>query len=65
MKLAVLDGHYVRVHSMTHQLYEEGRFVYEMKENSTIIHNITGENPHFVRPPYGSVPGLYDKMLCD
>lgn len=53
---------------MTHQnkkLYEEGQFVSEMKANLALIHDITGEQPHLVRPPYGSVPGLNDKKLRD
>ncbi|MGG4495480.1 polysaccharide deacetylase family protein [Brevibacillus reuszeri] len=68
VKRAVREGHYVGGHSMTHQykkLYEEGQFVSEMKANLALIHDITGENPHLVRPPYGSVPGLNDKKLRD
>lgn len=68
VKRAADDGHYIGGHSMTHQykeLYEEGQFVSEMKDNLALIHDITGENPHLVRPPYGSVPGLDDKVLLD
>ncbi|UNK15784.1 polysaccharide deacetylase [Paenibacillus sp. N3/727] len=68
VKRAVREGHYVGGHSMTHQykkLYEEGQFVSEMKDSLALIHDITGENPHLVRPPYGSVPGLNDKKLRD
>lgn len=68
VKRAVREGHYVGGHSMTHQykkLYEEGEFVSEMKENLALIHDITGENPHLVRPPYGSVPGLNEKKIRD
>jgi len=68
VKRAVHEGHYVGGHSMTHQykkLYEEGQFVSEMNESLALIHDITGENPHLVRPPYGSVPGLNDKSLRD
>lgn len=53
---------------MTHQnkkLYAEGQFVSEMKANLALIHEITGETPHLVRPPYGSVPGLNDRKLRD
>ncbi|MFU1794449.1 polysaccharide deacetylase family protein [Paenibacillus azoreducens] len=68
VKRAVQEGHYVGGHSMSHQykkLYEEGEFVSEMKENLTLIHDITGENPHLVRPPYGSAPGLNNKQIRD
>nr|WP_233147027.1 polysaccharide deacetylase family protein [Paenibacillus selenitireducens] len=68
VKRAVREGHYVGGHSMTHQykkLYEEGQFVSEMKSSLALIHDITGESPHLVRPPYGSVPGLNDKKLRD
>lgn len=68
VKRAVREGHYVGGHSMTHQykkLYEQGQFVSEMKENLALIQDITGETPHLVRPPYGSVPGLNDRNLRD
>ncbi|MDU5145803.1 MAG: polysaccharide deacetylase family protein [Paenibacillus dendritiformis] len=68
VKRAVREGHYVGGHSMTHQykkLYEEGQFVPEMRETLSLIHDITGENPHLVRPPYGSAPGLENQQLRD
>ncbi|SUA97572.1 polysaccharide deacetylase family protein [Paenibacillus thiaminolyticus] len=61
VKRAVREGHYVGGHSMTHQykkLYEEGQFVPEMSETLSLIRDITGENPHLVRPPYGSAQVL-------
>nr|WP_127488559.1 polysaccharide deacetylase family protein [Paenibacillus ehimensis] len=68
VRRAVREGHYVGGHSMTHQykkLYEEKQFVPEMKQTLSLIRQITGENPHLVRPPYGSSPGLNDKRLRD
>lgn len=68
VKRAVREGHYVGGHSMTHQyqkLYEQGEFVSEMQETLSLIHDITGENPHLVRPPYGSAPGLNDEQIRD
>lgn len=68
VKRAVREGHYVGGHSMTHQykkLYEEGQFVPEMRETLSLIHDITDENPHLVRPPYGSAPGLEKQQLRD
>lgn len=68
VKRAADEEHYIGGHSMTHQykkLYEEGQFVSEMKDNLALIHDITGTNPHLVRAPYGSVPGLDDKMVRD
>ncbi|MCQ6333918.1 polysaccharide deacetylase [Bacillus cereus] len=61
VKRAVKEGHYIGAHSMTHnsdKLYKKGQFVPEMKETLALIHNITGTTPKFVRPPYGSAPGL-------
>ncbi|WP_229106859.1 polysaccharide deacetylase family protein [Paenibacillus sp. 1001270B_150601_E10] len=68
VKRAVREGHYVGGHSMTHQynkLYEEGQFIPEMKETLSLIHDLTGENPRLVRPPFGSSPGLVDEQLRD
>lgn len=68
VKRAVREGHYVGGHSMTHQykkLYEQGEFVSEMQETLSLIHELTGENPHLVRPPYGSAPGLNDEQIRD
>ncbi|WP_088547686.1 polysaccharide deacetylase family protein [Paenibacillus aquistagni] len=68
VKRAVREGHYVGGHSMTHQynkLYEERQFIPEMSETLSIIHDLTGENPRLVRPPFGSSPGLEDTQLRD
>jgi len=68
VRRAVQEGHYVGAHSMTHQykkLYQDKRFVPEMHETLSLIHDITGEKPQLVRPPYGSVPGLAGKQIRD
>lgn len=68
VKRAVREGHYVGGHSMTHEykkLYEQGEFVSEMKQNLSLIQDITGETPLLVRPPYGSVPGLDGEEIRD
>ncbi|MGE7024272.1 polysaccharide deacetylase family protein [Solibacillus cecembensis] len=66
VKRAVREGHYVGGHSMTHNfktLYSNNQFVPEMKETLALIHEITGTNPHLVRPPYGSAPGLKNEEI--
>ncbi|EJR93013.1 peptidoglycan-N-acetylglucosamine deacetylase [Bacillus cereus] len=57
VKLEKAEGHYVGMHSMTHdykKLYVSGEYVDEMKENQGLIANIIGETPKLTRPPYGS-----------
>ncbi|MBJ7933315.1 peptidoglycan-N-acetylglucosamine deacetylase [Bacillus toyonensis] len=59
------EGHYVGMHSMTHnskKLYTNGEYVNEMKENQGLIANIIGESPKLTRPPYGSSPGLNEAL---
>jgi peptidoglycan/xylan/chitin deacetylase (PgdA/CDA1 family) len=59
------EGHYVGMHSITHefkQLYTNGQFVNEMKEDQSLIANIIGESPKLTRPPYGSKPGLNEAL---
>lgn len=68
VKRAIEEGHYVGAHSMTHdsdELYKNQQFVPEMQETLALIHKITGTSPHLVRPPYGSIPGLKDKLIHD
>nr|WP_253271154.1 polysaccharide deacetylase family protein [Sporosarcina sp. D27] len=63
---AVQEGHYIGAHSMTHNyktLYTKQQFVPEMVETLDLIHEITGTNPHLVRPPYGSAPGLKNEQV--
>lgn len=55
------EGHYVGMHSMSHdynKLYKQGGYVNEMTEDQTLIANILGYAPKLTRPPYGSMPGL-------
>lgn len=59
------EGHYVGMHSMTHdfkKLYTNGEYVNEMKEDQSLIANILGESPILTRPPYGSKPGLNESL---
>lgn len=66
VRRAVQEGHYIGAHSMTHNyktLYTNQQFVPEMVETLDLIHEITGTNPHLVRPPYGSAPGLKNEQV--
>lgn len=59
------EGHYVGMHSMTHdfkKLYSNGEYVNEMKEDQGLIANILGVSPTLTRPPYGSMPGLNESL---
>lgn len=59
------EGHYVGMHSMTHdfkKLYTSGEYVNEMKEDQGLIANIIEESPKLTRPPYGSMPGLNEAL---
>lgn len=60
-----VEGHYVGMHSMTHdfkKLYTYGNYVNEMKEDQSLIANILGQAPKLTRPPYGSMPGLNEAL---
>lgn len=66
VKRAANEGHYIGGHSMTHdykKLYNNQQFVPEMKETLALIAEITSTNPHLVRPPYGSAPGLKNEQI--
>lgn len=55
------DGHYVGMHSMSHdynKLYNQKKLVQEMIEVQDIIHNLNGKTPKLFRAPYGSFPGM-------
>nr|WP_277818773.1 polysaccharide deacetylase family protein [Bacillus sp. TL12] len=59
------EGHYVGMHSMTHdfkKLYTNGDYVNEMKTNQSLIADIIDEKPQLTRPPYGSIPGLNEAL---
>lgn len=65
MKQELAEGHYVGMHSMTHnykKLYTEGHYVDEMKEDQSLIAAIIGKSPILTRPPYGSMPGLNEAL---
>lgn len=68
VKRSIQEGHYISGHSMTHdskKLYTGDQFVPEMKAVLSLIHEITGESPKLVRPPYGSAPGLKSQQIRD
>ncbi|MCU5380451.1 polysaccharide deacetylase [Bacillus cereus] len=57
VKRESMEGHYVGMHSMTHNykpLYKENKYVIEMKETQKVIENIIDYKPTLTRPPYGS-----------
>ncbi|WP_242274432.1 peptidoglycan-N-acetylglucosamine deacetylase [Bacillus cereus group sp. BfR-BA-01310] len=59
------EGHYVGMHSMTHdykKLYTNGQYVNEMKEDQGLIANIIGKSPKLTRPPYGSMGTLNEAL---
>ncbi|PDY44472.1 peptidoglycan-N-acetylglucosamine deacetylase [Bacillus pseudomycoides] len=65
VKQELAEGHYVGMHSMTHnykKLYTEGHYVDEMKEDQSLIAGIIGKSPILTRPPYGSMPGLNEAL---
>ncbi|MBT2579306.1 polysaccharide deacetylase [Bacillus sp. ISL-8] len=65
VKREEVEGHYVGMHSMTHnnkKLYAQGGYVDEMKENQSLIASILGHAPKLTRPPYGSKPGLHEEL---
>lgn len=65
VKREVAEGHYVGMHSMTHnykKLYTEGHYVDEMKEDQGLIAGVIGKSPILTRPSYGSMPGLNEAL---
>lgn len=59
------EGHYVGMHSMTHnykKLYTEGLYADEMKEDQGLIAGVIGKSPVLTRPCYGSMPGLNEAL---
>ncbi|MEK4710758.1 MULTISPECIES: peptidoglycan-N-acetylglucosamine deacetylase [Bacillus] len=65
VKREKIEGHYVGMHSMTHdfkKLYANGDYVNEMKANQSLIADLIGEKPQLTRPPYGSMPGLNEAL---
>ncbi|KAA6470368.1 polysaccharide deacetylase [Bacillus sp. CH126_4D] len=65
VKREKVEGHYVGMHSMTHdfkKLYTNGDYVNEMTTNQNLIANIIREKPQLTRPPYGSMPGLNEEL---
>ena len=59
-RLAQLEGHYLGLHSMTHDkktVYANASsFIKEMKEEANLLKKLTGHTSTLVRAPYGSTP---------
>ncbi len=59
-KQAFMDGHYIGLHSMTHdrqKVYKTPQaFIEEMNKLNGLIKNVTGHSSSLVRAPYGSKP---------
>ncbi|MGM9986734.1 MAG: polysaccharide deacetylase family protein [Bacillaceae bacterium] len=61
------EGHYIGLHSMTHdykKLYSEGEIIKEMKTEQRLLKRILGYSPVLFRSPYGSISGM-TKALRD
>lgn len=62
LKQEVKDGHYIGLHSMTHdkkKLYdtkEPTNFINEMNELQDLVEKETGVESHLLRAPYGTAP---------
>eukprot|EP00835_Amoeboradix_gromovi_P001157 NODE_47_length_27404_cov_0.284270.p2 type:complete len:1085 gc:universal NODE_47_length_27404_cov_0.284270:12640-15894(+) len=52
-------GHEIAHHTWNHSdsqilIKDSAGFDFDMKSNAELIYNLTGKNPHFFRPPFGS-----------
>lgn len=65
-KQAFSEGHYIGLHSMTHDRQKVYRtpqaFIEEMNKVNSLIKNLTGLTSSLVRAPYGSKPYLTPAM---
>lgn len=63
---AFLDGHYLGLHSMTHEkkrVYANaGAFMKEMQTENDLLKKLTGHTSTLVRAPYGSTPHVTSSM---
>lgn len=66
IKQAFTEGHYLGLHSMTHEknkVYANASvFMKEMKTEADLIKNLTGHTSTLVRAPYGSYPYVTSSM---
>jgi peptidoglycan/xylan/chitin deacetylase (PgdA/CDA1 family) len=71
LKDTAAAGHYVGLHSMSHnakKLYKSGNsanFINEFKKEQGLVENIIGTKPILIRPPYGSAPNINKKFRDD
>ncbi|MBC1457692.1 polysaccharide deacetylase family protein [Listeria newyorkensis] len=57
VKEAAQAGHSIGMHSMTHdakKLYNNGQFIPEMEQESTLLNSLLGKQIKLIRAPYGS-----------
>lgn len=71
LKNTAAAGHYVGLHSMSHnakKLYKSGssaNFINEFKKEQGLVEDIIGTKPILIRPPYGSAPNINKKFRDD
>lgn len=71
LKDTAAAGHYVGLHSMSHnakKLYKSGssaNFINEFKKEQGLVEDIIGTKPILIRPPYGSAPNINKKFRDD
>lgn len=71
LKNVVEAGHYVGLHSMTHdpkKLYKSGssaNFIKEFTKEQGLVKDVIGTAPVLIRPPYGSSPNINKKFRDD
>jgi peptidoglycan/xylan/chitin deacetylase (PgdA/CDA1 family) len=71
LKDTAAAGHYVGLHSMSHdpkRLYKSGssaNFINEFKKEQGLVEDIIGTKPILIRPPYGSAPNINKKFRDD
>lgn len=68
VKDAATAGHYIGLHSETHDyetLYKKKQYVKEMLSVQKKINQLTGHSPLLTRPPYGSSPGISKTIAHD
>ncbi len=71
VKQVVDAGHYVGLHSMTHnkkKLYDgdgSAHFIEEFTREQKIVEKLTGTTPTLIRAPYGSKPEIDEKFRGD
>lgn len=71
LKDTAAAGHYVGLHSMSHdpkRLYKSGssaNFINEFKKEQGLVKDIIGIAPILIRPPYGSAPNINKKFRDD